>query len=309
MPTFVHKPVMLAEVVSALQPRSGGVYVDGTVGGGGHAEAILDASSPDGRLRGCDRDGAALEAAGARLERFAGRYELRRGNFAEIADWFEPGSCDGVLLDLGVSSPQLDIAERGFSFQQDGPLDMRMDRRGGVTAADVVNSWEAGELAKIFWEYGDEPNGRRLAQAIVRERETRPFRTTLELAGLIERLVPRRGKKAHPATKVFQALRIAVNDELGSLTRGLSAAVRILRPEGRLAVITFHSLEDRMVKLFGRERAREYDFPGEVDVPELRVARVPELRWVSRKAICPSELELAENPRSRSAQLRVLERI
>lgn len=300
---------MLAEVVSALQPRSGGVYVDGTVGGGGHAEAILDASSPDGRLRGCDRDGAALEAAGARLERFAGRYELRRGNFAEIADWFEPGSCDGVLLDLGVSSPQLDIAERGFSFQQDGPLDMRMDRRGGVTAADVVNSWEAGELAKIFWEYGDEPNGRRLAQAIVRERETRPFRTTLELAGLIERLVPRRGKKAHPATKVFQALRIAVNDELGSLTRGLSAAVRILRPEGRLAVITFHSLEDRMVKLFGRERAREYDFPGEVDVPELRVARVPELRWVSRKAICPSELELAENPRSRSAQLRVLERI
>lgn len=309
MPTFVHKPVMLAEVVSALQPRSGGVYVDGTVGGGGHAEAILDASSPDGRLRGCDRDGAALEAAGARLERFAGRYELRRGNFAEIADWIEPGSCDGVLLDLGVSSPQLDIAERGFSFQQDGPLDMRMDRRGGVTAADVVNSWEAGELAKIFWEYGDEPNGRRLAQAIVRERETRPFRTTLELAGLIERLVPRRGKKAHPATKVFQALRIAVNDELGSLTRGLSAAVRILRPEGRLAVITFHSLEDRMVKLFGRERAREYDFPGEVDVPELRVARVPELRWVSRKAICPSELELAENPRSRSAQLRVLERI
>lgn len=300
---------MLAEVVSALQPRSGGVYVDGTVGGGGHAEAILDASSPDGRLRGCDRDGAALEAAGARLERFAGRYELRRGNFAEIADWIEPGSCDGVLLDLGVSSPQLDIAERGFSFQQDGPLDMRMDRRGGVTAADVVNSWEAGELAKIFWEYGDEPNGRRLAQAIVRERETRPFRTTLELAGLIERLVPRRGKKAHPATKVFQALRIAVNDELGSLTRGLSAAVRILRPEGRLAVITFHSLEDRMVKLFGRERAREYDFPGEVDVPELRVARVPELRWVSRKAICPSELELAENPRSRSAQLRVLERI
>jgi 16S rRNA (cytosine1402-N4)-methyltransferase len=300
---------MLAEVVSALQPRPGGVYVDGTVGGGGHAEAILDASSPDGRLRGCDRDGAALEAAGARLARFAGRYELRRGNFLEIADWIEPASCDGVLLDLGVSSPQLDLAERGFSFQQDGPLDMRMDRRGGVTAAEVVNSWEAGELAKIFWEYGDEPNGRRLAQAIARERETRPFRTTLELAGLIERLVPRRGKKAHPATKVFQALRIAVNDELGSLTRGLPAAVRILRPGGRLAVITFHSLEDRMVKLFGRERAREYDFPGEVDIPELRVPRVPELRWVSRKAICPGELELAENPRSRSAQLRVLERV
>ena len=309
MPNFAHKPVMLAEVLSALQPRSGGVYLDGTVGGGGHAEAILDASSPDGRLRGFDRDGVALEAAGARLARFAGRFELRRGNYADLAEWIEPGSCDGVLLDLGVSSPQLDWAERGFSFQQDGPLDMRMDQRSGVTAADVVNNWTAGELAKIFWEYGDEPNGRRLAQAIERDRQTRPFRTTLELAGLIERLVPRRGKKAHPATKVFQALRIAVNDELGSLTRGLAAAVRVLKPGGRLAVITFHSLEDRMVKLFGRERARDYDFPGDVDVPELRVPRVPELSWISRKAICPRAEELADNPRSRSAQLRVMEKV
>ncbi len=309
MPNFAHKPVMLAEVLSALQPRSGGLYLDGTVGGGGHAEAILDASSPDGRLRGFDRDGVALEAAGARLARFAGRFELRRGNYADLAEWIEPGSCDGVLLDLGVSSPQLDWAERGFSFQQDGPLDMRMDQRSGVTAADVVNNWTAGELAKIFWEYGDEPNGRRLAQAIERDRQTRPFRTTLELAGLIERLVPRRGKKAHPATKVFQALRIAVNDELGSLTRGLAAAVRVLKPGGRLAVITFHSLEDRMVKLFGRERARDYDFPGDVDVPELRVPRVPELSWISRKAICPRAEELADNPRSRSAQLRVMEKV
>jgi len=212
-----------------------------------------------------------------------------------------------VLLDLGVSSPQLDVAERGFSFQNDGPLDMRMDSRQPQAAADLVNTATSEELAKIFWEYGDERESRRFAKAIVHDREQKSFRTTRQLAELIERLSPRRGRKAHPATRVFQALRIAVNDEIGSLERGLEGALKILKPAGRLAVITFHSLEDRVVKLFGRARARDYTFAG-ADVPELRAPRAPELRLVNRKAIQPSEAEMAANPRSRSAQLRVMEK-
>ncbi|HEY4414684.1 MAG TPA: 16S rRNA (cytosine(1402)-N(4))-methyltransferase RsmH [Verrucomicrobiae bacterium] len=310
MPGFIHKPVMAAEVLAALSPRPSGRYADGTLGGAGHAAQLLTASSPTGWLYGCDRDGVAVETARARLgERFAGRFEIRRGNFSELADWVPAGSCDGVLLDLGVSSPQLDHAERGFSFQNDGPLDMRMDDRQPLTAADLVNGEEAEPLAKIFWEYGDERDSRRFAKAIVYDRAQKKFTTTRQLAELIERLAPRHGKKAHPATKVFQALRIAVNDEIGSLQRGLAGAVKLLKPGGRLAVITFHSLEDRVVKEFGRERSREYTFPGEVDVPELRTPIVPELKWVSRKAILPGEVELAENPRARSAQLRVMEKI
>ncbi len=301
---------MAAEVLAALEPRPGGHYADGTLGGAGHAGLILAASSPTGWLSGCDRDGIAIETAQARLaEKFVGRFELRRGNFAELADWVPAGSCDGVLLDLGVSSPQLDIAERGFSFMQDGPLDMRMDARQSLTAAELVNGEEAETLAKIFWEFGDERDSRRFAKAIVHDRALRKFETTKQLADLIERLAPRHGKKAHPATKVFQALRLAVNDEIGSLKRGLAAAVKILKPGGRLAVITFHSLEDRVVKEFGREKTRDYAFSGEVDVPELRMPRVPELQWVSRKAMLPGEIELKANPRSRSAQLRVLEKI
>jgi 16S rRNA (cytosine1402-N4)-methyltransferase len=226
-----------------------------------------------------------------------------------MAEWIPAASCDGVLLDLGVSSPQLDSAERGFSFQNDGPLDMRMDDRQKLTAADLVNEASAENLAKFFWEFGDERESRRFARAIVHDRAQRKFTTTRQLAELIERLAPRHGKKSHPATKVFQALRIAVNDEIGSLKRGLEAAVKILKPGGRLAVITFHSLEDRVVKEFGRERTRDYTFSGAVDVPELRQPRAPEMKWVSRKAILPGEIELQENPRSRSAQLRVLEKI
>jgi 16S rRNA (cytosine1402-N4)-methyltransferase len=301
---------MVAEVLAALKPRPGGRYADGTLGGAGHAASLLAASRPTGWLSGCDRDGGAVEAAQKKLaENFAGRFEIRRGNFAELADWIAEKSCDGVLLDLGVSSPQLDRAERGFSFQNDGPLDMRMDDRQKPTAADLVNDLDAEELAKIFWEFGDERESRRLAKAIVHDRAQRKFETTKQLADLIERLAPRRGKKSHPATKVFQALRIAVNNEIGSLKRGLQAAVKILKPGGRLAVITFHSLEDRVVKEFGREQTRDYTFSGDVDVPELRTPRVPELKWVSRKAILPGEVELKENPRSRSAQLRVLEKI
>ena len=310
MPEFIHKPVMAAEVLEALKPRPGGRYADGTLGGAGHAESILGASSPTGCLSGCDRDGAAVEAAEKRLaEKFAGRFEIRRGNFAEMAGWIPAAGCDGVLLDLGVSSPQLDSPGRGFSFQQDGPLDMRMDTRQTLTAADLVNGAGAEELAKIFWEFGGECESRRLAKAIAHDREQRKFETTRQLAELIERLSPRRGKKAHPATKIFQALRIAVNDEMGSLKRGLAAAVKILKPGGRLAVITFHSLEDRVVKEFGRERTRDYTFSGGVDVPELRRPRAPELKWVTRKAIKPGADELDDNPRSRSAQLRVLEKI
>jgi 16S rRNA (cytosine1402-N4)-methyltransferase len=306
---FVHKTVMTAEVLDALEPRPGGRYADGTLGGGGHAEAILARSSPTRWLSGCDQDGAAVEAATKRLAPYAGRFEIRRGNFSELADWVEAGSCDGVLYDLGVSSTQLDVAERGFSFQQEGPLDMRMDARNTVTAADLLNSASAEELAKIFWEYGGERDSRRFAKAIVHDRELRRFTTTRQLAELIERISPRHGRKAHPATKVFQALRIAVNDEFGSLKRGLAAAMKILKPGGRLAVITFHSLEDRVVKDFGRAGARDYTFPGGVDVPELREPRQPELKIVTRKAIVPGEVELAENPRSRSAQLRVFEKI
>ena len=309
MPDFVHKPVMVAEVTAALRPRSGGRYVDGTVGGGGHAAAILAASSPTGWLSGCDRDGSAVEAAQRRLAEFAGRVDIRQGNFADLAGWLPADSCDGVLLDLGVSSPQLDLAERGFSFQQDGPLDMRMDRRQPLTAAGLVNAAGAEELAKIFWELGGERESRRFARAIVHDREACPFETTRQLAELIERLSPRHGRKTHPATKVFQALRLAVNDEMGSLKRGLAAVLTVLKPGGRLAVITFHSLEDRVVKEFGRARAQDYTFTGGVDVPELREPRAPELKWITRKAVKPGETEAAENPRSRSAQLRVMEKM
>jgi 16S rRNA (cytosine1402-N4)-methyltransferase len=301
---------MAAEALDALKPKPGGRYADGTLGGAGHAASILAASSPTGWLSGCDRDGVAVEAANKKLaEQFAGRFEIRRGNFSEMAEWIAEKSCDGVILDLGVSSPQLDSAERGFSFQNDGPLNMRMDDRQKLTAANLVNDLSAEELAKIFWEFGGERESRRFAKAIVHDRAQRKFEATKQLADLIERISPRHGKKSHPATKVFQALRIAVNDEIGSLKRGLEASVKILKPGGRLAVITFHSLEDRVVKDFGREKTRDYTFSGEVDVPELRQSRKPEMKWVNRKAILPGEEELKENPRSRSGQLRILEKI
>ena len=300
---------MLAEVLEALHVRPGGRWVDGTIGGAGHAAAILQASGPDGWLFGMDRDESALNATRARLSEFAGRFELKRENFDAMADWVSPASCDGVLLDLGVSSPQLDWVERGFSFMAEGPLDMRMDLGQSLTAADLVNGESEFELARIIWELGEERQSRRFAKAIVQHRKVKPFATTKELADFIERLAPRRGKKTHPATQAFQALRIAVNDELGSLQRGLEGAVKILKPGGRLVVITFHSLEDRLVKEFGRERTRDYSFEGEVDVPELRKPRVPELRWLQRKAIQPSAAEVKANPRARSAQLRVLEKL
>ena len=308
MPEFAHKSVLLREVLEALQPRSSEKFADGTLGGAGHAAAILQASAPDGWLFGMDRDGDALEAAQRRLAEFAGRFELRRGNFSELADWIPAGSCAGVLLDLGLSSPQIDWAERGFSFGNTGPIDMRMDRRQERSAADFLNGESEQELARIFWEFGEERQSRRFAKAIVERRKAKPFATTKELADFIEQLAPRRCKRTHPATLVFQALRIATNDELGSLRRGLDAALKILKPGGRFAVITFHSLEVQVLKDWGRERTRDYTFDGDVDVPELRRPRVAEMRWVERKAIQPSAAEIEANPRSRSAQLRVLEK-
>ncbi len=300
---------MEAEVLEALRPSPANLLADGTIGGGGHAAALLKASGPTGRLVGCDRDGRAVAAATARLSEFAGRFEIRQGNFAQLADWVEAESCDGLLLDLGVSSPQLDLPERGFSFQEDGPLDMRMDQRQELTAVKLLNEADAEELAGIFWRYGNEEQSRRMARAIVSERQEHPLERTRQLAALIEKISPRAGRKTHPATKIFQALRMAVNDEIGSLQRGLEAAVKILKPGGRLAVISFHSVEDRVVKEFGRRLSRDYESPGEVDVPELRRPRPPLLRWVWRKALRPGEAEIADNPRSRSAQCRVLEKL
>jgi 16S rRNA (cytosine1402-N4)-methyltransferase len=309
VPEFIHTPVLLNEVLEALRPRPGGRYVDGTVGGGGHAEALLQASAPDGFLYGCDRDDAALAAAGRRLARFAGRFELRQMDFARLAEWVPPASCDGVLLDLGVSSPQLDWPERGFSFQHDGPLDMRMDRREPVTAADLVNGLGEAELARILWEFGEEPRARRFARAIVQERRKQRFETTGQLARLIDRLSPRSGQRRHPATRVFQALRMEVNHEDRALESAPAAACRLLKPGGCLAVISFHSLEAARIKAFGDRESRVYDVAGEVDVPELRRPRVPTMKWVRRKAVRPGSAELETNPRARPAQLRVLEKL
>jgi 16S rRNA (cytosine1402-N4)-methyltransferase len=306
VPELFHKPVLLKEVLAVMAVHSTGRYGDGTVGGAGHAIAMLEASSPTGWLYGCDRDGVALQAAARKLSSYAGRFELRQGNYADFADWIEPGSLDGVLLDLGISSLQLGEAARGFSLIEEGPLDMRMDPTRGMTAAQLVNTADAEELAKIFWEYGGEEKSRRIAKAIEHDR---PFQTTRQLAQLIERISPRAGRKTHPATQVFQALRIAVNDEIGSLKRGLAGAVKILRPGGRLAVITFHSLEDRVVKEFGRHLSRGYEFDGDVDVPELRRPVPPQLKILTRKAIKPGEAEIRDNPRSRSAQLRAYEKL
>jgi len=305
---YFHQTVLVAEVIAALQPRSANRYVDGTVGGGGHAAAILTASAPDGWLFGVDRDQEAVQAATERLAEFAGRFELRVANFADLGSWLPDGSCDGVLLDLGVSSHHLERADRGFSLVRDGPLDMRFDRNQALTAAQVVNQLEVDELGRLFWELGGDPHARRIARAIERERRHRPLESTRYLAELIERVVPRAGRSTHPATRVFQSLRMKVNDELGSLRRGLAAAWRVLHSGGRLAVLTFHSGEDRLVREFGRALVRDYEVEGEVDVPELRRPRVSQARWATRKAVRAGAAELAQNPRARSAQLRVLEK-
>jgi len=306
---FIHEPVLLEEVLTAIQPVPGGLYVDGTVGGGGHAEAILKASSPDGCLVAFDRDDWALKASARRLAQYGPRVELHHEAFSGIAKHLKNRKCDGVLLDLGVSSPQLDEVERGFSFQSNGPLDMRMDRRQPVTAEQLVNELKQEELADIFWKLGGERRSRRIARAIVEQREMQRIETTEQLAKVVEYCCPRRGAKTHPATGVFQALRMAVNDELTQVEFGLDSCWSVLKPGGRMAVITFHSGEDRLVKQFNRRMARPYTLRGEVDLPEWRDPRKPLARELKRKAIKPSEFEIKRNYRSRSAQLRVLEKL
>jgi len=294
MAKFAHSPVLTEGVLGALAVQPGGRYVDGTIGGGGHAEMILAASSPSGWLWGCDQDGMAFEAALYRLAPYADRLEIRRVKFEFLDEWISMGSVDGILLDLGVSSPQLDLPERGFSFAAEGPLDMRMDDRQETTAAELVNTMGEEAIANLIWEMGGEQKSRRIARAIVREREACRIGTTAQLAEIVEKVVPRRGAARHPATRTFQALRIAVNDEVETLRRGLAVAVKLLRPGGRLVTITFHGVEARIIKEFGDAGAKSEE---------------PTLSWVRRKPLKPNAEELEANFRSRSAQLRVLEKI
>ena len=292
--------------MAAIDPKAGGVYLDMTLGGAGHSKQILERSGPDGMLYAVDRDQDAIEFAQERLKPFTGRFEIRRSRFSEVSDWLGEGICDGVLMDLGISSPQVDWGHRGFSFLKEGQLDMRMGADEEETAADIVNQWSEDALIRIFREYGEEPRSRRIARAIVETRLVKPFETTLELAGCIEKLLGRRGDKKHPATKVFQALRLQVNDELGQLANGLVAAWKVLKVGGRLVTISFHSLEARMVKQFGNHWSRDY-IPGDaMDTPALRSPKEAAAKWSSRKAIKASSAETNRNPRARSAQLRTI---
>ncbi len=300
-----HAPVLLAEAVAALAPRDGGVYVDGTFGRGGYSAALLDAAAT--RVVAIDRDPAAAAAARELATRFAGRLEFVAGRFGEMDRLVaERGidAVDGVALDLGVSSPQLDDAARGFSFRADGPLDMRMEDSGD-TAADYVNRVPEAELAETIAELGEERHARRVARAIVEARRAGPIARTAELAAIVRRVVPRAKDGIDPATRTFQALRLRVNDELGELDRGLAAAERILGEGGRLAVVSFHSLEDRAVKRFLRARAGG---EGVSRHAPARAERAASFRLVTRKPVAPSAAEARANPRARSARLRVAER-
>ncbi len=303
---------MAGEVLQFLDPQSGGIYLDGTLGGAGHARLILEATSPDGILVGMDHDAAALAAAQVNLAVFGDRAILRQGNFSDMdahLDDLGIELLDGILLDLGVSSHQLDSPQRGFSFREDGPLDMRMNPSRGVSAAVVIAEAEADELKRIFREYGEERWAGKIARAIVTDRDRTPFVTTLQLADLISRVVPagKGPQRIHPATRVFQALRIHVNGELDSLRAGLDAAWKRLKAGGRLVVISFHSLEDRIVKQAFRALAS-----GCVCPPRLAVCacgHAPAVRVLTRKAVRATEAEININPRSRSAVLRAMEKL
>ncbi len=306
-----HIPVLLHECVEGLRIKPGGTYVDGTLGRGGHSAAIAGRLTT-GLLIGIDRDTAAIREAGERLRPQGSRVRLVHGNFRDlggILDGLGIDRVDGMLFDLGVSSPQLDDAERGFSYMADAPLDMRMDRTASLTAFDVVNGWDEAELRRIFFEYGEERYSPKIAAAIVRAREKREIKTTLELVEVIKSAMPAAAlrEKQHPAKRCFQAIRIAVNDELGALREMLDTAMDRLKPGGRIAVISFHSLEDRIVKSAIRSRENGCTCPPEFPVCVCGFKQT--MKSVTRKPITPSEEELERNPRSRSAKLRIAERI
>ena len=308
--TTVHRPVMLGEVLDLMDIRQGGTYIDATIGGGGHAEAILDCIGSSGRLIGIDRDREALARAADRLSPRHANYSLEHGNFSEIGDIARTRraeNVDGVLMDLGMSSPQVDAVERGFSFMRDGPLDMRMDLSQDLTAADLVNDESVDALASILRTLGEEPSARRVARAIDQARRAARIETTGQLADIVSRAKGGRRSRIHPATKTFQALRMAVNRELESVEKGLHAAIRLVRPGGRVAVLTFHSLEDRLVKrCFASHAGRRESLP---EGGERWVGEEPAVRRITRKPLRPSADEVRENPRSRSAKLRVVQRV
>ena len=302
-----HQPVLYQEIIHALQPKSPGLYIDCTVGAGGHARGILEACSPEGRLLGLDLDPQALALAREYLAPYGERIQLVQASFVSLEELLQEHGWEavqGIVLDLGVSSMQLDTPERGFSFQFDGPLDMRFGPGSGMSAADLVNTLSEVELANILFQYGQERSSRRIAQAILR---ARPITTTRELAELIVKVAGRTSKRIHPATRTFQALRIAVNDELNAIAQVLPQAQRLLAPGGRLAVIAFHSLEDRLVKEFMRRECKDCLCPPRQLV--CTCGHVATLKEVSRKPIQPGDEEIRVNPRARSARLRVVEKI
>jgi 16S rRNA (cytosine1402-N4)-methyltransferase len=299
-----HLPVLYAQVLEGLRVRADGAYLDGTFGRGGHASGVLDQLGPGGRLLLMDKDPEAIAVAEARFGADP-RASIRRGSFASMADWELARDLDGVLFDLGVSSPQLDVAERGFSFGKDGPLDMRMDPESGLSAAQWLAEADEAQIAEVLWTYGEEKASRRIARAIVARRGQQPLQRTAELADLIASVVPRGKDKSNPATRSFQAIRIHINRELADLEAGLEAALAALRPGGRLAVISFHSLEDRIVKQFIARHAKAP--PANRRLPEVQ-GFVPGLLGLGG-AIRAQEAELAANPRSRSAVLRVAEKL
>ena len=309
--TYTHRPVLLDECIEGLRIRPGGLYLDGTLGRAGHSREIARRLDT-GRLVCIDRDQAALDAAQDRLAGCLDKVELIHGNFGDLAELLDGrglGPFDGMLFDLGVSSPQLDDPERGFSYMHDAPLDMRMDRSEALTAAMVVNEWPQEELKRILWQYGEERYAPQIAAAIARRRADKPIGTTLELVEVIRGAMPAQAlrEKQHPAKRSFQAIRIAVNDELAAVDRMLQAAVPRLSPGGRLAVISFHSLEDRIVKNALAAFARGCTCPP--DFPVCVCGKTPQVRLVNRKPILSGEAELNENPRARSAKLRLAEKL
>jgi 16S rRNA (cytosine1402-N4)-methyltransferase len=307
---FAHVSVLLQESMGLLKPRSGERYLDGTLGGGGHTEEILLRSSPDGRVLGLDWDENAVTAAGRRLSRFGDRLTILQANFHQAKDILTDlnwGQVDGVLLDLGVSSHQFDAAERGFSFQASAPLDMRMDRRQQLTAFEIVNSFPEAEIAKIIREYGEEPRARRIAAAIATERKDRAIETTIDLARLIARIKGKRSRAHHPATQTFQALRIAVNRELETLKQFLESGYELLQPGGRMVIISFHSLEDRLVKTAFRKWSEKCICPPRTLKCECGWSQ--KAQRLTRKPIIASAEEVRANPRARAAKLRAVVRV